>query len=166
MRRLHIVLMVAAGWLAVEGARSAGADQPKKEARDARGTAEAFLAAALEGKAKEAAALGEPGQSPSREEKVQRELTDGLATMQVGLVSVHVSGKGNRALVITDTVQLAEPNPDGRDKGQLVLTLTRKGKRWLVRDIDFESEESAKEELKRFLKEFPDARHDPDRKRK
>ena len=45
-----------------------GADDPPK-APDARQTTETFLAAALAGRAKQAAAMGEPGSAYSREGK-------------------------------------------------------------------------------------------------
>ncbi len=151
MRRPHLVLIVGFGLLAgADGAR------PK----DARGTAEAFLAAALAGRVEDAAALAEKGHVSERQ---VRKLKDRLAAKAVGVASARASDKGRTALVVTEEVRLAKPNPDGRDSGRLLLTLTRTGDRWLVRDIDFRSEAETKDAVRRFLKKFPDARPVDDR---
>jgi hypothetical protein len=135
------------------------AAQGKAENLDVRQTVERFFADALAGKAKEAAALAEPGQIS--EKKIREELTEGLKVKKVSITSIYVSEKGKRALAITEQVQLAQPQPDGVDKGYLAVTLTQKDNRWLVRDVDFESQESAKEEVQRFLKKFSDAKEMP-----
>ena len=146
MRRPHLVLIVGLGLLA-------GADSGKP--KDARHTVEAFLTAALAGKVEDAAALGEKGHVSERQ---VRKLKDRLAAKAVTLASARASERGNTALVITEEVRLTKPNPDGQDKGRLLLTLTRKGGHWLVHDIDFRSEANTKEAERRFLKKFPDAR--------
>jgi hypothetical protein len=46
---------------------------------------------------------------------------------------------------------------DHNRSGPLVLTLVKKEHRWLVRDVDFETPDSAEEERKRFLDKHPDA---------
>jgi hypothetical protein len=146
MRRSHLVLIVGLGLLA-------GADNAKP--KDARRTTEEFLTAALAGKVEDAVALAEKDHVSERQ---VRKLKNLLAAKAVALASARASEKGNTALVITEEVWLTKPNPDGQDTGRLLLTLTRKGGRWLVRDIDFRSEAKTKEAERRFLKKFPDAK--------
>jgi len=146
MWRPHLVLIVSLGLLA-------GADSAKP--KDARHTAEEFLAAALAGKVEDASALAEKDHVSERQ---VRKLKDRLAAKAIPLASARASEKGNTALVITGEVRLTKPNPDGQDRGRLLLTLTRKGGRWLVHDIDFRSETKTKDAERRFLKKFPDAK--------
>ena len=122
----------------------------------------AFLAAALAGKVDEAAALADGDQLPVEQ---IRELRDQIKAKKVTVISVLASETGPRkqALAITESVQVAKPNPDGRDTGKLVITLAKRDDRgWLVQDIDFESEDSVKGELDRFLRDFPDAQPVPE----
>jgi len=137
-------------------------DKAKPMPYNARETVEAFLAAGLAGKTKVTATLSDPRTGIAEQAKT---LQHQLRVAKLKVVSVHVSETGKRiaALAITESIQIRTPDPDGRDTGRLVLTLikktpSKKKEPWLVRDIDFETEESAKEELKRFLKKFPDAK--------
>ena len=43
----------------------------------------------------------------------------------------------------------------------MLFTLIRKDGRWLLKDIDFETEASAKEEIKDFREANPDAKEIP-----
>src|SRR5262249_1357806 len=118
-------------------ARSAakGDDDPTK-IPDARQTAQTFLNAALTGRTKEAAALGEPGKSYSREGKM-KEFRE-LDAEKLAFVSVHADDQ--YALAITQKV--AEKKR--KQEGQLTIRLVKKDKRWLIRDVDFRTEEAAK----------------------
>jgi RNA polymerase sigma factor (sigma-70 family) len=126
---------------------------------DARQTAMAFLTAALAGKTKEAAALGQPGQGPSRPKKVE-ELAP-FKGQNVAIARLHADEAN--ALAVTGPVILREHR--GARKGMIQLTLVKKDGRWLVRDIDFETEESAKAELQRFLAKHPGAKQVPEKKK-
>jgi hypothetical protein len=44
-----------------------------------------------------------------------------------------------------------------------VLTLVKKEDRWLIRDSDLETEESVKDEMKRFIDKHPDAKPVPEK---
>lgn len=152
MVQLRVLMLVALGLLvAGSGAAlpvAAGADEANDRERDARQTAEAFLAAALAGKAKEAAALGEPGKAWSREEKIASDFGR-LNVKTVALVSLHADEEN--ALAVTDKVT------SQKREGPLLLTLVKKEKRWLIRDVDLKTEDAAQEEVKRFQKRFPRA---------
>ena len=128
----------------------------KKDApRTPRQTAQTFLDAAIAGRADEAAALGQPGQSPSRAEKIKKEFGE-LNLKKLAVIRVY-AGK-DAALVMTG-------NAKHKDRtGPMVLTLVKKDGRWLVRDIDLETEASAQGELKRFQEKHPDAKPEPDKK--
>jgi hypothetical protein len=130
------------------------ADEPKPEARDARQTVMAFLDAAFAGRLKEAAAMGEPGKAFSREDAIQQFAE--MNVKNIAIVSVHADQQN--ALTITNNVK-----GDHDRQGPLVLTLVRKDGRWFIRDVDLETEASAKEELARFLKKYPDAKPLPDK---
>ena len=141
-------------------ARAADKAQPVHQ--NARETIETFLAAGLAEKTTVTDALSDPRTGIAKQAK---SLQQQLRVSKVKVVTVHASETKKRivALAITENIQIREPDPDGRDTGRLVLTLTKKTsskkkERWLVNHIDFETEESAKDELKRFLKEFPDAK--------
>jgi hypothetical protein len=93
------------------------------------------------------------------------ELGDQIKAEKLNLVRVLASETGPRkeALVIAESVQVAKPDRGGRDTGKSVIRLAKRdGGGWLVEDIDFESEESLKEEIDRFLKDFPDAQPVPE----
>jgi hypothetical protein len=160
MTKPRATVLVAVGLSLLAGAagRAAeGDDKTKVKHPDARQTAQAFLDAALAGATKEAAALGQPGQSYSREEKI-KEFRD-ITPKKVAVVGLHADA-GN-ALATTERVR----GDKGRE-GPLVLTLVKKGERWLIRDVDLETEESAQQELNRFLKKHPTARPVPEKKGK
>lgn len=158
MRVPLIIVATAAILMASTAVPTAGAaDKAEPKHYNAREAVEAFLAAALAGKAKPTDDLCDPR---TRVAKQAKELKGLLRVDKLDVVTVHASESGKRkeALAITKKIQIKESDPDGRDTGRLVLILTKKTKRWLVKDIDFETEESATEELKRFLKTFPDAK--------
>jgi hypothetical protein len=133
---------------------------------NARTCVRTFLAAALAGKVDEAVALADGSRLPAAQ---IRQLGDRIKAKKLTLVSVLASETGPRkgALAITESVQLARPDPDGRDTGKLAISLAKRDDRgWLVQDIDFESEESLKGEVDRFLEDFPDAQPVPEEPKK
>jgi hypothetical protein len=112
-----------------------------------------FLDAALNGRLREAAALGEAGKAYSREEKIKE-----FAALQVKSVKLSdVRANGEHALAITEDVK----SDDGRE-GPLVLTLVKTDGLWWIRDVDLETTDSARVELDRFMKANPDAKAVPD----
>jgi hypothetical protein len=128
---------------------AAAADDADAVRGDPVQTADAFLKAALAGKTAEAAAMGEPGKSPSREKTIA-EFAE-LKVKELPLASVHADGTG--ALAVTKGFN----QPKGKG-GPLVLVLIKKDGKWWIRDIDLESDESVKDELKRFLADHPEAK--------
>jgi hypothetical protein len=137
--------------------RAAG--EPKKAARDPRQTVEAYLAAVLSGKVEAAAALALPGSAEGSMERIA-EYKKLIAAMAIKLASVHQSAAKGRAFVVTEVVPFTK-QADGRDRGPLVIKLTKKDEHWLVRDVDFKTEEVAKMQLKDFLQRYPDAKPVP-----
>lgn len=141
------MILIAASLLSFDGL-ARPADDPTK-IPDARQTAEKFLAAALAGRAKEAAALGEPGKAYSREGKI-KEFQD-LDAKQLALVRVLADDRA--ALAITENVVETKRN----QKGPLSIRLIKKDKRWLIRDVDFGTEQATKN-VKRFQGEHPNGK--------
>jgi hypothetical protein len=151
MTRRHAVRVVVAGLLMAACPPGAdGAGEPKVEDRSARQTVEAFLKAALAGKVQEARAFVERGMVPENQVKELHE----LGVKELGLTSVHADDAN--AVAVTDKVTVRDAG--GRREGHLLLTLVKKGKRWLVRDIDFEEPGRMKQKLKRFVREHPNAK--------
>jgi hypothetical protein len=130
------------------------ANDPSK-VPDARQTTEKFLAAALAGRTKEAAALGEPGKSYNREEKIKE--FAGLDAKKLALVRVLADDQA--ALAITEKVVETKR----KQKGPLSIRLIKIDDRWLIRDVDF-GEKSAEKNLKRFQREHPKAKEVPAKK--
>jgi hypothetical protein len=115
---------------------------------DARQTVEKFLAAALAGRTKEAAALGEPGKSYDREAKIKE--FEGLNVYGKKLTVARVLADEQAALAITEKVVETKKGQEGL----LSIRLIKKDKRWLIRDVDF-GEKSATKNLQRFQREHP-----------
>lgn len=122
------------------------ADEPKKKPLSALETVQTYLKLALNGKAKEAAALGEPGKAWSRAEKIRKDFGR-LPVKKLKVTRLLANGTG--ALATTETIK--------GENGFLLITLSHKGK-WLVRDIDLETEDSLKKELLRFRSKHPKAK--------
>jgi hypothetical protein len=72
----------------------------------------------------------------------------------VALVSLHVGKDRAQAITADATIR----DGDRERKGPIAIQLIRIDNRWLIRDIDFETAETAKDEVRRFLARFPDAR--------
>jgi hypothetical protein len=121
--------------------------------RDARQTAEAFLEAAVNGKTKEAAALGEPGKFVSREESVREDFAL-LRLRDTELPLTKLFADDNNALAVTGVVAV----PSERLVGPLVLKLVRKDGRWIVSDAGLESDHGAQREVEAFQLRVPGSR--------
>jgi serine/threonine-protein kinase len=114
------------------------AKDDKAKQRDARQTAEAFLDAVLAARLKEAAALAQPGQAPSREEKL-REFAR-LAGQKPTIATLTV--ERDHALATTTPVKL------GDREGPLLIRMVKKDGRWLVREVDHATAAPGKEKDK------------------
>lgn len=151
MKKRRVALLTAfvlAGALISKPPSIQGADDPTKTL-DAVKTTEKFLADALAGRNKEAAALGEPGKAYSREGKIKE--VGSLGVKKLALVRVLADDQA--ALAITEEVV----EPKRNQKGSLQLRLIKKDKRWLIRDVDFGAVQEERN-LKRFQREHPKAK--------
>lgn len=168
MTRLAGTMILAIGLaVAVGSARpfAHGADEPKKTNPDARQTVQAYLAAVLAGQVDAAAALALPGSVEGSKERIEQ-YKELIAARTIKLASTHVSAEKGRAFAVTEVVRLTKAQPDGRDKGPLVIKVTKADGRWLVRDVDFKTEEVAKQQLKQFLEKYQDAKPVPEKSEK
>lgn len=144
--RVVLVAAVLLGFLGI-----ARPENDRTKVPDARQTTEMFLAAALAGKIKEAAALGEPGKSYNREEKIKE--FEGLNVFGKKLALARVLADDQAALAITEKVVETKRGQEG----PLSIRLVKKDNRWLIRDVDF-GKKSAAKNLQRFQKERPKAK--------
>lgn len=142
-----LVLMVAA---------PVQADAPKEGEPNARQAAEAYLAAALAGKVKEAAALGVPGKKAAAEKSI-KELNQLVGPQPAAVTEAYASDKKGRGIVVTEAVKLAKANPDGKDTRHLILEIEKVGGKWRVKEVDVRPEENAKDLVKRFKEKYEDA---------
>ena len=150
--RVLPLLAVATGTLLVIGS-IAKAEEKDARRGDSRQITKMFLDAALNGRLKEAAAMGEAGKSYSREEAIKQ-----FAELKVKRLKLtDVRANCEDAIAVTEDVK----DDRGRE-GPLVLTLVKKNKVWSISDVDLETKNSAKAELERFLKAHPDAKAVPE----
>ncbi len=145
------VVLLAVGTAAVAG------EKPKPNARDA---VEGYVAAALAGKVEDAAALAVEGQSPAKKERIEQ--FKGLLSVKAFKITrVLVGEKKGQAIAVSEAVKLTKASPDGQDTGCLVFALVKSRDKWLVKDIDFRTEEAAKEKVNGFEKKNPGAKEIP-----
>jgi hypothetical protein len=152
--------MVRVAVVAVVLAFSTVAFADDKPAADPRAAVERYVAAALVGKVDDAVKLAVEGQSPSKKDKVEefKMMVDAKA---VKLPTVFFSAVNGQAIAVSEEVKITKANPDGRDKGHLVFGLVKSGDNWLVKDIDFRTEEKAKDQIEKFKTKHPDAKELP-----
>lgn len=134
----------------------------KKVDNGPRTTSERYVAAALTGKTDEAADLAVKGaspQSPSKKEWIG-EFAKLLDAKTVRFPTAYVAA--DAALVVSEAVKLVMAQPDGTNNGLLVFAVVKSDGRWLVRDIDFRTEESLKAQVESFRKKHPEATLVPD----
>lgn len=138
--------------------RESNAKVPEVEAaldrQNARAVVEAYVAAALRRDHETAASLAK--NAPSDPKQIG-DFSEQLNVQRLAMKSVYVNdpAKPVTALATSEAVKLTKKQPDGERDGFLVLTLTMSEEGWFVTDIDFESEEGADDELKKFLKANP-----------
>ena len=124
--------------------------------RNARTVVEAYVSAALASDVAKAAALAKNAPAdPKRIAEIPKQLN--VKRLAIKSVYVHDPAKPVTALATSEAVKLTKKQPDGQRDGFLVLTLTMSDEGWSVTDIDFESEEGAEDELKRFREANPSA---------
>lgn len=73
------------------------------------------------------------------------------------MVTVHASKKHGKAIAVSEAVTLAKADPDGRDTGVLVFEILKSEDKWLVDDIDFDTEETAVTKVDGFRQMYADA---------
>jgi hypothetical protein len=126
---------------------------PAIDHRNARSVVEAYLGSALAGDVATATSLAK--NSPADPKRIQ-ELPEFLNIQRLKIETVYVNdlAKPTQALATSVAVKLDEEhkNPDGQRDGFLVFRLEFTDDKWLVIDIDFETESGAEKELNRFLK--------------
>jgi hypothetical protein len=144
------------------GTASVADEKPKIDARNA---VEGYVAAALAGRLEDAAALAVEGRSPAQKKRIE-EFKGLLGVKALGIARVVVSEKKGRAIALSRAIKLTKTNPDGRDTGCLVFALVESRGRWLLEDIDFRTEEAAREKVEGFQKKNPDAKEIPSRSEK
>ncbi len=144
----------------VSGIHESIADREKvgEKEPDARSVVEAYVAAVLAGDVAKAAALAK--NSPADPKRI-RELPEFLNVQRLEIETVYVNdpAKPTRALATSVAVKLDEEhkNPDGRRDGFMVFSLELTDDKWLVIDIDFETESGAEKELKKFIQANPNS---------
>lgn len=160
MPQTHTLLVPLAFAVALAFGGTSPADEKKAEEPNARQIVEQYVAAALAGKTEDAAALARPGQSPSNPERIA-EFKTIVNVKALKFPSVLSSEKKSEAVAQSEAVKLPKPTPDGKDQGHVMVTLVRVDGKWRVKDIDFRSEDKAKERMKSFAEANPDAREVP-----
>jgi hypothetical protein len=127
-----------------------------QRALDPRQTVEKYIASALAGKVKDASALADPEKKPAREREI-KELKKLIGRKSLQVASVHRTEKGGRAIARTEVIRLTEANPDGTDRGCLLISMRWQGGKWLINDIDFHPVNKAREKVDSFVKKYADA---------
>ena len=136
----------------------AAREKVAKKAPDARSVVEAYVASALTGDVAKAASLAK--NSPADPKRIQ-DLPEFLNVQRLKIETVYINdpAKPTQALATSVAVRLEEEHkdPDGRRDGFMVFTLEFTDDKWLVIDIDFETESGAEKELNKFLKANPNS---------
>lgn len=146
--------------IAILAAYSATVAAEQKTANDARESVEDYVAATLAGKVDDAAALAVADQSPAKKKRIE-EFQPLLGVKALKIVTVLTAAKKGQAIAVSEKVKITKPNPDRRDTGVLSFKLVKIKDKWLVKDIDFDTEEKAKGKVQDFGKRNPDAKEVP-----
>jgi RNA polymerase sigma factor (sigma-70 family) len=134
-----------------------GADEKQEpKSGDARQVTQAYLAALVAGKFKDAEALAIPNMKPPS--KKRAEGLHELRGKDIGLASVHVSDQGGRAIALSEAIELKKPNIDGQNKGRLYILLNKEEGGWRVREVDLRKGDSATGRVESFREHYPDAK--------
>jgi hypothetical protein len=140
-------------------------EKPKADELNARDTVEKWVAAALAGKVEEATPLADPNTSLGKEKGV-KEFKEILGLKSLKVVRVSVSTKDGYAAAMSEGVKLLNQKPGKRDTGVISFKLFRVKDRWLLKDIDFDTEDRAREKIKEFIEKHADAEDIPVREKK
>jgi uncharacterized protein (TIGR03067 family) len=126
--------------------------------RSPRVVVEAYVAYALAGYIAQAAELAKDAPADPKRIKQFPELLN-VQRLKIPTVYVNDPAKPTRALATSVAIKLDEEHkqPDGQRDVLLVFTLKLINEKWLVTDIDFESESGADDELKSFIKSNPNS---------
>ncbi len=153
----------------VSAIRESIADRDKlvEKESNARSVVEAYVAAALAGDVAKAAALAKDAPADPKQIHEFPKLVN-LQRLKIETVYVNDPAKPTLALATSAAVKLDEEhkNPDGRRNGFLVFTLELTDDKWIVSDIDFETDSGAEEELKQFLEVNPNSIGQPPQSQK
>jgi hypothetical protein len=162
MIQSHPTLSTGIVGIEVAGGKAEAKDDPENgrgaDAKlDPRVTVERYVAAALAGRIDDAIGLAVKGASPQSPAKRERivEFAKRLDMKAVRIPTVYAAA--GEALATSEVVKLAKAQPDGTDKGYLVFTVVKSGGGWVVKDIDFRTEQGVKEQVETFKKDHPDA---------
>jgi hypothetical protein len=123
--------------------------------REPRHVAEAYLAAALAGKMRDAAPLLTAKiPHPVRLTKKEwlEEFREALGVESLEIFSVRFDEEQGTGVAVSQPVKLPKPHPDVGDTGWVVLQLNREEGQWRVRDVDIWSKVLATNALKRYEK--------------
>lgn len=132
----------------------AASEPPQPNPRSA---IESYLEAALAGRFEDAAALALENKSAGRP-KTLRTLRRLVTTPKLKVTTVLVGAKKGQSLAVSEHVKIAEANPDGRNTGYLVFLLFESQGKWLVDDIDFDTEAKMQKKVAEFRQQNPDAK--------
>lgn len=159
MKHMGVVVAVLGivGSCALADGKTASA-AAKNAVAGARQAIEAYVAAALDGRDQDASALGVSG--TGRKETVEKFRTL-LGVKSLKIVTVLASDTSGQATAVSDAVKLTKANPDGRNTGVMSFLLVRTSGKWLVKDIDFDTEAKAKSKVDEFRKRYTDAAEAP-----
>ena len=132
----------------------------EKPHENPRSTVEAYLAAALAGKTAEAASLATEDREASSVSTLQ-DFKKMFDVKQIKVPTLWMGEKSGRAIAVTEPVQIAEADPDGRNTGRLLFDLVKSKDKWLVDGVDFDNHVEAKVKVEEFKKTNLDARSLP-----
>lgn len=129
--------------------------------RNPRSAIEAYLTAALAGKVDDATAIARANTQASDKDTLH-ELDALIDAPTLKVPTVLVGQLNGRAIAVSEQVKLTEPD-HGRDTGYLVfqIILEQSTNKWLVIDIDFDTEQRKKEQVEAFKKDHSDAKSVP-----
>lgn len=71
----------------------------------------------------------------------------------IAIQKVLISNTNERGIAASEKVRIAVANPDGREVGFLIFDLVKQNGKWLLDDVDFDTEAQAEEKLNRFIQQ-------------
>lgn len=128
----------------------------EKTHSDPRLVIEAYVAAALAGKVDDAVSLGLEGRQASDKTQVL-ELNEMIDAPTINVQIVWAGVKNGLAIAVTEQVTVTEADLGEPVTGYLVFSLKNLEDKWLVDDLDFDTEEKSNKQVEEFRKENLDA---------